>query len=99
KRKILMNDTTQQVIEFLSYPELNFGSEEDILLLAEPQALQSRVASLLDQPHGFLSTPEADELKSRLHDADWPVVAQEFSTRVDMTARFFDADAEAAQQA
>ena len=89
-----MNVATQRVIEFLGHPELNFGTEEDVLLLADPVALQNRVASLLDEPQKILSEQHTDDLKEQLPAADWPFIAQEFDTRVNMAARFFDADAQ-----
>lgn len=92
-----MNAATQQVIEFLGSPGLNFGSEEDLLLLADPTALQNRVAALLDEPHNYLEGESASTLKTQLALADWPSIAQEFQTRMEMAARFFDADARAAK--
>jgi hypothetical protein len=45
-----MNPTTEEVIQFLNHPELNFGTEEDLLLLADPEAFQAEVARLLQEP-------------------------------------------------
>ena len=91
-----MNAVTQEVIEFLGYPEHSFGTEEDVLLLAEPEALRARVSDLLDEPKPNWS---ADGLKERLGEADWPFIAQEFQMRVNMASRFFDRDALAPETA
>ena len=89
-----MNPTTQQVIEFLSHPELPFGAEEDLLLLADPIALQERVASLLEEKPAVLGRENSDTLKSQLAQADWPFIAQEFRARVEVASQFFDGDAQ-----
>ncbi|HEX8237785.1 MAG TPA: hypothetical protein VF600_17725 [Abditibacteriaceae bacterium] len=93
-----MNPTTEQVIEFLNHPELNFGTEEDLLLLADPDSLHQEVARLLQEPHAFLENNQAETLRSRLNDADWPRIAEEFRNRVDIAARFFDPDAQTHHQ-
>jgi hypothetical protein len=95
---MVMNETTHEVIEFLNHPELNFGTEEDLLLLADPVSLQEEVARLLLEPHAFLNSADTDNLRSRLHDADWSRVAEEFRNRVDVAARFFDPDAQTHHQ-
>jgi hypothetical protein len=89
-----MNSITHEVIEFLNHPELNFGTQEDLLLLADPALLQQEVARLLQEPHAFLDENDAETLRRRLGEADWPQVAEEFRTRVDIAARFFDPDAQ-----
>ena len=90
------NSTTQQVIEFLSQPSLPFGSEEDVLLLSDPEALQTRITTLLDENPTVLDG-NAEELKSKLAEADWPLIAQEFRARVAVASGFFDGDAQAAK--
>lgn len=92
-----MNSTTQQIIEFLTHPELRFGGEEDVLLLADPQALQSRVALLLDESPAILGQEDSQNLKARLGEADWPLIAGEFRSRIEMASGFFGPDAQASQ--
>lgn len=94
-----MNPTTQQIIEFLSHPELPFGAEEDLLLLADPQALRDRVASLLEEFPAVLGAENSSGLRAQLGQADWPLIAGEFRARVEMASRFFDGDAQAASNA
>ena len=89
-----MNPTTEEVIEFLNHPELQFGTEEDLLLLADPDSLQEEVARLLQEPHAFLESAHAENLRSRLNEADWQRIAEEFRNRVDIAAQFFDPDAQ-----
>jgi hypothetical protein len=93
-----MNSTTEAVIEFLNHPELNFGTEEDLLLLADTDALHAEVARLLHEPHAFLESSQAESLRSRLSEADWTRIAEEFRNRVDIAAQFFDPDAQTHHQ-
>jgi hypothetical protein len=89
-----MNSITQRVIEFLSHPELPFGGEEDVLLLADPPALWPRVAGLLDEFPLVLGADETQNLKNQLGQADWNAVAQAFAARVEAASGFFGVDAE-----
>ncbi len=89
-----MNPTTQQVIEFLTHPELPFGAEEDVLLLSDPESLHLEVASLLKKHLTVLGEANSEELRARLAQADWPLVAQEFQARIEMASRLFDTDAQ-----
>ena len=91
--RLTMNPTTQQVIEFLTHPELPFGAEEDVLLLSDPEALQIEVASLLEEHPAVLGADESTGLKERLSEADWLVIAQEFRTRLALASNFFEPDA------
>ncbi len=93
-----MNPTTEEVIQFLNHPELNFGTEEDLLLLADPEAFQAEVARLLQEPHAFIESDQAENLRGRLHEADWARIAEEFRNRVDIAAQFFDPDAQTHHQ-
>lgn len=91
-----MNPTTQQVIEFLSHPELPFGAEEDVLILSDPEMLHERVVSLLGDYPAVLGRGKTESLQGQLAQADWPFIAQEFRARVGVTSLFFDADAQVA---
>ncbi len=88
-----MNQTTQDVIEFLTHPDLDFGDNPlDVELLGQPQLLQQKVRQLLSTPASFLGSWEAEALRSRLDECDWPAVAEEFRMRLKMTSQFFDRD-------
>lgn len=88
-----MNPTTQHIIDFLSRPELPFGAEEDLLFLGDAQFLRERVSSLLEENPVVLGREASDQLKSRLDEADWPFIAEQFRARVEAASTFFDGDA------
>ena len=90
-----MNQTTSDVIEFLNHPELDLGVNPlDIESLQHPELLREKVESLLQPPPAFLESREAGEdLRARLHQADWALVARELRNRLYQTSRFFDEDA------
>jgi hypothetical protein len=90
-----MNSVTQKVIEFLTHPELPFGTEEDLLLLPDPAGLQERVSGLVDEFPQVFGLAETTALKSQLNEAEWPLIGQEFQARVDTASSFFDPDAQA----
>ena len=95
-----MNQATQDVIEFLNHPDLDFGQPEDVDMLDNPELLHQKVRVLLDDPPSFLaSQEEALNLRHRLHEADWHAVAHEFRTRLSMASGFFDEDAQTHLQA
>ncbi|HEX8465995.1 MAG TPA: hypothetical protein VF627_15380 [Abditibacterium sp.] len=83
-----MDTTTQKVIEFLSHPELPFGSEEDVRLLDDPDALRDRVAALLDEFPALLGEEASADLKTHLDEAAWSFIALEMETRFEATAGF-----------
>lgn len=89
-----MKNITPLIIEFLSHPELGFGTEEDALLLEDPEALRERVTSLLDEYPSLLGPDEAAELKARLDDVAWSFVALELQARIEAASNF-DTDANA----
>ena len=90
------NQTTRDVIAFLTHPDLDFGhSPPDLELLAEPQAMHNRVHHLLDDAPAFLAGQrEAQDLQARLGETDWAAVAREFQSRINLTSQFFSKDAE-----
>ena len=93
-RNANMNTSTQQIIEFLTHPELPFGTEEDVLLMSDPESLQFRVASLLEEFPAVLGNAKTQELQALLANVDWAFIAQEFRARVEVTSTFFEADAQ-----
>src|SRR5688500_18371073 len=92
--KRIMNQTTQDVIEFLNCPDLDFGGNATAAeLLANPQLLYQRVCDLLEAFPTCLTSREAGEnLRARIDEADWSSIAEEFQTRLKMASRFFDRD-------
>ena len=91
-----MNQTTQDVIEFLTHPETRWGDPEALpMLLADPPALHEAVREMLDDAPAFLDSAQTEDLRRRLPEADWPAVTREFQTRLNMASGFFDPDAEA----
>ncbi len=87
-----MNQTTTDVIQFLTDPELDFGDNlMDVELLEAPEMLRETVSNLLASAPSFMASPEAAaELRARLGEADWPLIAREFQERVKMARRFFE---------
>ena len=96
-----MNQTTEDVIEYLNYAESDFGSTPlDAELLQEPTLLRDRVAALLDAPHPPPDSRALGEtLRGRLDDADWEAVSREMQERLKVTAGFFDPVEENIKQA
>lgn len=93
------NHPTQQVIAFLSDPEVSLADAADLpLLLADTeelrQAVEAQLEAQLEAPRA-LSSREAASLRARLDEVDWPLVAREFQSRLDLAAGFFDPDAQA----
>lgn len=89
--QVIMSNFTQRIIEFLSHPELPFGTEEDQLLLEDPAALRERVAALLDEYPNILE--DTADLKEHLDEVAWTFVGMEFQARIEVASRFFDEDA------
>ena len=87
-----MNQTTEDVIEYLNYAESDFGSTPlDAELLQDPLLLRDRVAELLDSPRKPTDSRALGEtLRGRLDEADWQAVSIEMRERLKVTAGFFD---------
>ncbi len=91
-----MNSTTEAVLEFLNFPDLDLGTTPlDLEMLQDPALTRERTTRLLSGP---LPTKEsraaADALKGRLDDADWSAVSQAMQGRVKITDALFDTSAE-----
>lgn len=96
-----MNPTTEQVLEFLNFPDLDLGTTPlDLEMLQDPALTRELTVRLLSGP---LPTGEsraaADALKDRLDDADWEAVSQAMQGRVRLTDALFDTTAEDAAKA
>jgi hypothetical protein len=96
-----MNQTTQDVIEYLNFPESDFGTTPlDAELLQDPALLRDRVAGLLDSPRPSSdSRALADTLHGRLGEADWDAISREMQERVKLASGFFDPVEENIRQA
>lgn len=91
-----MNPTTEAVLEFLNFPDLDLGTTPlDLEMLQDPTLTRELTTRLLSGP---LPTEEsrsaADALKGRLDDADWNAVSEAMQGRVRLTDALFDTSAE-----
>lgn len=96
-----MNQTTEDVIEYLNFPESDFGTTPlDAELLKDPTLLRDRVTALLDSAR---PSPDSralgDSLRGRLDEADWEAVSREMQERINLTSGFFDPVEENIRQA
>lgn len=96
-----MNQTTEDVIQYLNFPESDFGTAPlDAELLQDPALLRDRVAALLDSPRPSPDSHALGEtLRGRLDEADWEAVSREMQERVKVTSGFFDPVEENIRQA
>lgn len=91
-----MNPTTEAVLEFLNFPDLDLGTTPlDLEMLQDPALTRELTTRLLSGP---LPTEEsraaADALKDRLDEADWNAVSEAMQGRVRLTDALFDTSAE-----
>ncbi len=96
-----MNQTTEDVIEYLNFPESDFGTTPlDAELLQDAALLRDRVAALLESPRPSPDSRALGEsLRGRLDEADWEAVSREIRERVKMASGFFDPVEENIRQA
>lgn len=94
-----MNQTTEEVLEFLNFPDLDFGTTPlDLEMMHDPALMHELTARLLTGPlPSDDSRTAAHALSGRLEDVDWETVAKEMQARVSLTSGFFDPDAKASQ--
>lgn len=87
-----MNQTTQDILQFLNFPDLDLGTPLDPAMLGEPGPLRETVTRLLDGPFPSEESRRAGEaLRGRLDAADWAQVAAQMRGRLQVTRGFFDA--------
>ena len=91
-----MNPTTEAVLEFLNFPDLDLGTTPlDLEMLQDPALTRELTIRLLSGPLPTAqSRAAADALKERLDDADWNAVSQAMQGRVRLTDALFDTSAE-----
>ena len=92
-----MNPTTEAVLEFLDFPDLDLGTNPlDLEMVQTPALMRDLTLRLLAGP--FQSTESkaaAAALKGRLDDADWDTVSQAMRERFRLTDALFDTSGEA----
>ncbi len=87
-----MNPTTKEVLEFLNFPDLEFGMNPlDLEMVQTPALMRDLTVRLLAGP---FQSPEsrsaAAALEGRLDDADWAIVSQSLRERFKLTDALFD---------
>ena len=95
-----MNQTTEEVLEFLNFPDLDFGATPlDLEMLQEPALMRDLTTRLLTGPlPSDKSRAAAQALDGRLGEANWDTVAREMRARVSLASSFFDPDAQTSQE-
>ena len=90
-----MNSTTEQVLEFLNFPDLDLGTTPlDLEMLQDPALMRDLTMRLLASPFpSNESRAAAQALDGRMDEVDWSAVAQAMQGRVRMTDALFDTTA------
>ena len=91
-----MNSTTEQVLEFLNFPDLDLGTTPlDLEMLQDPALTRELTTRLLSGPlPSDESRAAANALLGKLDDADWNAVSEAMQGRVKITEALFDTSAE-----
>ena len=87
-----MNPTTEEVLQFLNFPDLDFGLDPlDLEMVQTPALMRDLTVRLLAGP---FQSPEvraaALALEGRLGAADWVVISQSMRERFRLTDPLFD---------
>jgi hypothetical protein len=92
-----MNLTTEEVLEFLNFPDLDLGTNPlDLEMLQTPALTRGLTTRLLSGPlPSDESRAAALALKGRLDDADWSIISQALRERFRLTDALFDTSGEA----
>jgi hypothetical protein len=87
-----MNLTTEKVLEFLNFPDLDFGTTPlDLEMLQDPALMRDLTTRLLTGPlPSAESRAAAQALSGRLDEVNWDTVAREMQARVRLTLGFFE---------
>lgn len=87
-----MNPITEEVLEFLNFPDLDLGTTPlDLEMLQDPTLMRDLTTRLLAGPFpSDESRDAAQALNGRLGDVDWNAVAQAMQGRVRITDALFD---------
>ncbi len=91
-----MNPATEEVLQFLNFPDLDLGLDPlDLEMVQTPALMRDLTARLLAGP---FQSPEsraaAQALEGRLDDADWNVISQSMRERFRLTDALFDTTGE-----
>ena len=87
-----MNPTTEEVLQFLNFPDLEFGTNPlDLEMVQTPALMRDLATRLLAGPFQSDESREAAAaLEGRLDDADWGVISQSMRERFRLTDALFD---------
>ncbi len=92
-----MNPTTEAVLQFLNFPDLDLGLDPlDLEMVQTPALMRDLTTRLLAGP--FQSSEiraAASALEGRLDDADWATISQAMRERFRLTDALFDTSGEA----
>ena len=88
-----MNQATEKILEFLNFPDLDFGTSPlDLEMLQDPALMRDLTIRLLTGPlPSDESRAAAQALSGKLDEVDWEAVAHEMQARVRLTTGFFNA--------
>ena len=91
-----MNSTTEDVLKFLNFPDLDLGTTPlDLEMLQDPALTRELTTRLLSGPlPPGESQAAANALLGKLDDADWEAVSQAMQGRIKITDALFDTSAE-----
>jgi hypothetical protein len=91
-----MNPNTEEVLEFLNFPDLDLGTNPlDLEMLQTPALMRDLTARLLAGPfQSDESRAAAQALEGRLDDADWSTISQAMRERFRLTDALFDTSGE-----
>ena len=87
-----MNPTTADVLKFLSFPDLDFGTNPlDLEMVQDPALIRDVTTRLMAGPFELEESRDAAEaLQGRLDSADWGAVAEAMRERFRLTDDLFD---------
>ena len=87
-----MNPTTEEVLQFLNFPDLELGMNPlDLEMVQTPALMRDLTTRLLAGPfQSDESRAAAQALEGRLDDVDWSVISQSMRERFRLTDALFD---------
>ena len=91
-----MNPTTEEVLEFLNFPDLDLGTNPlDLEMVQTPALMRDLTTRLLAGPfQSSESRAAAAALEGRLDGVDWAAVSQAMRKRFRLTDALFDTTGE-----
>ncbi len=87
-----MNPITEEVLEFLNFPDLDLGTNPlDLEMVQTPALMRDLTLRLLAGPFELdESRAAAQALEGRLDGVDWSVISQSMRERFRLTDALFD---------